>query len=118
MSKPLELTVHPKRLVDSGFRRIDADGSWTALHVEEWLIDGTWIRGPFRTHKRLNDAELAAEVFSAVFHEAECEVRARQLGEGHPFFNYWLKANHEYARQAEIVERFATLPHYDEDVTA
>lgn len=67
--------------------------------------------------KRLTDAELAAEVFSAVFHEAECEVRGLRLGRvdpGHPAIDHWAAHNHEFGRQAEIIERFATLPHYDE----
>ena len=114
MSKPLELTVYPP----NGF------GYQVPLRV--WSPPSCDPDDDFRVvvseddiqkrieSKRLTDAELAAEVFSAVFHESECEVRARQVGEGHPSFNHWLKANHEYARQAEIVERFATLPHYDE----
>jgi hypothetical protein len=68
--------------------------------------------------KRFSDAELAAEVFFAVFHEAQCEVEGRKLqdrlGPDHPGVGHWVKHNHEYARQAPIAERFATLPHASE----
>jgi hypothetical protein len=104
VSKPLELTVYPLR--EKVGRMAERGYIVNRRAVPLWTVD--------YMDKRLTDAELAAEMFSAVFHESECEVRARQLGEGHPVFNYWLKANHEYARQAEIVERFAMLPHYDE----
>lgn len=69
--------------------------------------------------KRLAEAELAAEVFSAVFHEAECELRGRKIalrfGNDHPAVDHYAGKNHEFGRQAEILERFATLPHYDEE---
>ena len=67
--------------------------------------------------KRLTDAELAAEVASAVFHEAECEVRGLRLilkDADHPHIDHWAHWNHEFGRRATILERFATLPHYDE----
>lgn len=67
--------------------------------------------------KRLTDTELAAEVFSAVFHEAECEVRGLRLilrDQEHPDIDVYAKHNHEFGRQADILRRFATLPHYDE----
>jgi hypothetical protein len=68
--------------------------------------------------KRLTEAELAAEVFSAIFHEAECEVRGLRLGQrvgpAHPAVDHYVKQNHEFGRQAGILERFATLPNYDE----
>ncbi|WP_285240086.1 hypothetical protein [Pseudarthrobacter sp. MEB009] len=67
--------------------------------------------------KRLTDAELAAEVQGAVFHEAECEVRGLRLGMGdpeHPGVDHWVHWNHEFGRRAGILERFAKLPHYDE----
>lgn len=71
--------------------------------------------------KRLTDAELAAEVFSAIFHEAECEVRGLRIERGypphpgHPAVEHYVKQNREFGRQAGILHRFATLPHYDED---
>ena len=64
--------------------------------------------------KRFTDSELAAELFAAVFHEAECEVRGRSLDPEHPAVDYWAKGCREYGRQAGIIERFATLPHFDE----
>ena len=65
--------------------------------------------------KRLTDAELAAEVNSAVFHEAECEVRGLRLKDSSgPAFDHWVKWNHEFGRRADILERFATHDHYDE----
>lgn len=68
--------------------------------------------------KRFTDAELAAEVFSAIFHEAECEVRGRKIERqvpGHPAIDHYVTQNHEFGRQAGIIARFATLPHYDEE---
>lgn len=68
-------------------------------------------------HKRLTDTELAAEVQGAVFHEAECEVRGLRLAmrdPEHPGIKHWVDWNHEFGRRATILERFATLPHYDE----
>ena len=119
MSKPLELTVHPKRLVDSGFHRVEADGSFSALRVEEWLIDGVWVRGPFRTHKRLTDAELAADYWG---------VRATLEGgliTSHDLTVPWRNecaairdsmtpAGQRIREQVDTLLRFATLPHYDE----
>lgn len=94
MTKPLELTIHHK------FK--DRNGQdWYVWKDTAMRPD---IADAYACNKHLTDAELAAEVFCT----------SRQLGEGHPAFNHWLKANREYARQAEIVERFATLPHADE----
>jgi hypothetical protein len=70
--------------------------------------------------KRLTDAELAAEVFSAVFHEAECEVRGMRIERTwpkHPSVERYVEQNHEFGRQADILRRFATLPHYDEELS-
>lgn len=70
--------------------------------------------------KQLTDAELAAEVFRAVFHEAECEVRGMRIERGfpprpgHPAVEHYVNLNHEFGRQAQILERFATLPHASE----
>lgn len=70
--------------------------------------------------KRFTDAELAAEMFSAVFHEAECEVRGMRMERTwpkHPRVERYVEQNHEFGRQADILRRFATLPHYDEATT-
>ena len=95
MSKPLELTVHPRRLVATGFVRWNGDGTSTDLHVEEWLIDGEWVRGPFRTHKRLTDAELAAEYWQA-------------------FSGVWDGHGKKARLRREVLKRFATTRSYDE----
>lgn len=88
----------------------------------DWYVWGDTCVKPFVADsysdiKRLTDAELAAEVQRAVFHEAECEVRGLRLiisNPGHPGIDHWAAHNHEFGRQATILERFATLPHYDE----
>jgi len=117
MSKPLVLTVYPK---DPTYEPSDAFTVYL-LGDGKKQCAGTSCELPSK--KRLTDAELAAEVFSAVFHEAECEVRGMRIERGfpprpgHPAVENYVKLNHEFGRQAGILERFATLPHYDE-VTA
>jgi hypothetical protein len=80
--------------------------------IKVWVVPypGIWEA----KQKRFTDAELAAEVFSAIFHETECELRGSKLGPGHPHFDHYVKHNHEFGRQAQILERFATTPSYDE----
>ena len=105
MSKPLELAIYPKRLVETGFVRWNGDGTSTDLHVEEWLIDGVWVRGPFRTHKRLTDAELAAELHRAASVEYAAIADPSGFKPG---------AQQRAAIQCQVLHRFAELSHYDE----
>jgi hypothetical protein len=106
--KALELTVYPRRFVETGFARWNGDGTFTPLHVPEWFINGEWNRFPRTEDKRLTDAELAAEYWLL------SSRRQRMLG-------YHDGPDSETRKQARIdedrmkvVERFATLPHYDE----
>ena len=111
--KALKLTVYEKE--PGLYGREDTynspDGLWA---YPESHVDG------YAAEKRLTDAELAAEMFSAVFHEAECEVRGVRIEKGfpprpgHPAVQRYVEMNHEFGRQADILRRFATLPHYDE----
>lgn len=102
--KALELIVYPK--MGSVYYDDQANCTWSDSMVYGMSIE-----------KRLTDAELAAEAFSAVFHEAECEVRGMRIERTfpkHPRVEYYVEQNHEFGRQADILHRFATLPHYDE----
>lgn len=108
--KPLELTIYPDAECICELSSEYATGYNYACDV----ADHGWMQSVTKA-KRLTDAELAAEVNYAVFHESECELRARKLGEGHPHYEHYRAGNHEWARRAPILERFAKLPHYDED---
>ena len=116
VSKPLELKVHGTHEIHDGPGNITAVYHDTdyGRNIYDWKAD------QISQHKRLTDSELAAEVFSAIFHEAECEVRGRRIERGypphpgHPAVEHYVKQNREFGRQAGILERFATLPHYDE----
>jgi hypothetical protein len=103
---PLELTIFEKHPATEGaggpvYR---VGGSFTPYAI-------------VATEKRFTDAELAAELLWTVFHEAQCEVEGRKLNPEDPRVDHWIRHNREYARQAPIVERFATLPHYDEETS-
>lgn len=107
--KALELTVYPTR------------GRETYVIPPPRLSLGAVAVDRLSQAKRLTDAELAAEVFSAIFHEAECEVRGLRLiltDPEHPDIDHYAKHNHEFGRQADILRRFATLPHFDEEQAA
>lgn len=109
MSKPLELTVYPKRRVPSGFVRVNGDGTHTELATDEWLIDGSWNRFPRTEDKRLTDSELASE-----FHKSTADFQS-----SHSF--YLLFEDEESEQRLDRardwmfrMELFATHPHYDE----
>lgn len=94
MLKPLELIVYPK-----------ADGHFL-LHCHSVSADGSirrlmWGCQCPESSKRLTDAELAAEYWRASSGADE--------------------VNYDRGFRAEsingILRRFATLPHYDEEVT-
>lgn len=113
--KALDLTVYPTFWLSGKLLTTAAPGATISdpIDVDYWAAC-----------KRLTDAELAAEVFSAIFHEAECEVRGRRIERGypphpgHPAVEHYVKQNREFGRQAGILERFAMLPHYDEKEAA
>jgi hypothetical protein len=106
--KPLELTVYPKSRGMFGAQYDLADGRHMLAREGADVLS---------RNKRFTDAELAAEMQSAVFHEAECEVRGLRLvmrNPDHPGIDHYSHWNREFGRRATILERFATLPHYDE----
>lgn len=96
--KELELTIYPLR--DEVGPMLEPGYIVNGHPVTEWSV---W----YEVHrKRLSDAELAAE------HWSYCTgwyvaVRDDDDYEGAP-------ATRELKRRAQILERFATLPHYDE----
>jgi len=63
--------------------------------------------------QRFSDAELAAEMYYLVFHESECEIRARKAYDGgsEAVGEHYRKLNIEYARQATIMGRIAYADH-------
>lgn len=105
MSKDMNVTIWP--LWDNGFGEMYADVGKRWPENVDFMVYA----------KRLTDTELAAEVQSAVFHEAECEVRGLRLAQSEPEcpgIDHWVKWNHEFGRRAGILERFAKLPHHDD----
>lgn len=99
MSKPLELTVFPQR--GEGY------------YAKPWVVLSAASVDRRVQAKRLTDVELAAEQWFAVSREAHAEA----MGWRSNLAPDWINTNHEEARIARILERFATLPSYDE-VTA
>ncbi|WP_284763422.1 hypothetical protein [Arthrobacter sp. efr-133-R2A-63] len=93
MSKPLELTIFPP--IPECPPRSDFGYAY-----EDWA-DNRSIERELGAKKRLTDAELAAEYWSA---HALWERAIR----GQSFIELI------FEREAEIWTRFATLPHYDE----
>ena len=94
MSKPLELTVCPKREITTGI---------TYERVTQWFIKGEWCPEPEADlSKRLTDAELAAEHWRAKWTGLMAENHGNCLTD-------------EGRAKIRTVERFYQLPHYDED---
>lgn len=97
--KPLELTVYPPIKYPT-----------TGAEIEQWRFERQ-VEIQLRKDKRLTDAELAAEVWSAV------EARTRHAGNilGGQHDNPYAQAAFNRAIQrVQVMYRFATLPHYDE----
>jgi hypothetical protein len=114
--KALELTVYPRRFVETGFARWNGDGTFTPLHVPEWFINGEWNRFPRTEDKRLTDAELAAELFrqtawlGALGRTYRADEGRNIIIEAAFTFGPVTRDEHEWM----TLSHFATLPHYDE----
>ena len=111
MSKPLELTVYPwvDRWVDwtENFRGQTIHGSSREYGYE--TPRGVFCGDDF-PEKRLTDAELAAELWFGTAREGHAEAMGWRTGHAQD----WINTNREECRIVAILERFATLPHYDE----
>lgn len=106
-----ELGLMPTDLPEPHPRFTDRNG-------DTWNVFGnTAVRPPiadmYAAHKRLTDAELAAEHFAQVAVSAQMDVHALLAGEG-PAGEAFFEQSEIAVRQAEILERFATPPHASE----
>jgi hypothetical protein len=61
--------------------------------------------------KRLTDPELGAILWFHVSREAHAEAMGWRTGHAQD----WINTNQEECRIVRILERFASLPHYDEE---
>jgi len=104
MSKPLELAVFEKEPGRYGGepRYNSPDGFWAypASHV-----DG------YAQAKRLTDAELAAEYQFSRLDSRVRMARQHNCPDSKTLFDHYERG----LEQEWTLERFATLPHYDED---
>ena len=114
--KPLELTVYPSQVDEHGRTRYYHPGSFPLpnLHTHPKqhigaILTGSSNIGTMRKQKRLTTAELAAEYwrYESNIWEALAKMPEPPTPEA-------VMAGEEWNRRAEIVERFATLPHADE----
>ncbi|GAP53841.1 hypothetical protein AHiyo6_04060 [Arthrobacter sp. Hiyo6] len=93
MSKPLELFIYPP------IPRCPISSGWSYAR-DDWFDDRA-VERKLSEKKRLTEAELAAEYWSAhAIHE--------RAARGQSCIEYIAEA------EVEVWTRFATLPHYDE----
>lgn len=113
MLKPLELTVYPAEC--HCYQAIDKCTGIMALHIPlECLLHGA--RATFQAKKkRLTSAELAAEYWRTDADEWQADEYgdANLSEEG----STWTDRHADTRRRAKTLLRFASLPHYDEEVT-
>jgi len=102
--KPLVLTVYPQPTPDQVVSFRDAN-SGKVTKVPMYQNGKVLTKYPPRldVSKRLANAELAAETY-----KAEAEFRAAAG------YGYSAAIIRECDRKRSVLERFATLPHYDE----
>ncbi|ASN20683.1 hypothetical protein [Arthrobacter sp. YN] len=101
--KPLELHVYPKQFTRTGQEVYDLGRpttSWGETLTPTWVVDME------ARNKHLTGPELAAEhwLFCWLW---ENSIAGDDGYDGHP-------VTREYRRRADVMERFATHPHYDE----
>lgn len=100
MSKPFELTIYPPAKADVPVDFTDVSRGTT---VTSWFYRNAGLLTSYPPRidkrKRLTQAELAASVWWSIV-----QFYTEQLG----------PERQEWARRNMILERFATLPHYDE----
>lgn len=112
MSKPLELKIFPRVFLENPLPRHSHLPGWRRLRGYE--VDGQLVGlGSVRLageDKRLEDPELAAEYW-----RADGDATLTTEGIGVTNLGTWSQREAATISRLCTLERFATLPHYDEE---
>ena len=100
--KPLQLTIHPRPMY--GSEPADLWDAYSDAMHEQQLID----------HKRLTDAELAAEYWRADSDAGYAEERGALPNDPH-WVGTWSREAPDCNDRQRALRRFATTPDYDEE---